>query len=158
MTERSLADALRETWFGADLAPETATRLAACAYLQVLPAGRELFHEGSESRELGVLRSGRIALRVHVPERGQVTILTVETGDIVGWSAIVPPYRATSTGIALEEVEVLVFDGPSLRELLADPALAAAFYPRVLQAVARRLNATRVQLLDLFGPERTEPW
>jgi len=158
MTERSLADALRETWFGADLAPETADRLAACAYLQVLPPGRELFHEGSESKELGVVRKGRVALRVHVPERGDVTILTVESGDILGWSAIVPPFKATSTGTTVDEVEVLVFNGAELRELLADPALAAAFYPRVLQAVARRLSATRVQLLDLFGRERTEPW
>lgn len=158
MTERSLADALRETWFGADLAPETAARLVACARLLVLPAGHELFHEGSESRELGVVRRGRVGLRVHVPARGEVTILTVEPGDIVGWSAIVPPFRASSTATALEEVEILVFDGPSLRDLLADTALAAAFYPRVLQAVARRLAATRVQLLDVFGIEMTEPW
>src|SRR3989304_1146259 len=46
----------------------------------------------------GLARSGRVALRLHVPGRGQVTILTVEPGDIYGWSAIVPPYRSTSTG------------------------------------------------------------
>lgn len=158
MDEHALAAALRETWFGSALSAEIADRLAACAYLQVLPTGHELLREGSLSRELGIVRSGRIALRVHVPERGQVTILTVEPGDIVGWSAIVPPYRASSTAVALDDVEVLVFDGPALRELLAEPTLAAAFYPRVLDAVARRLTATRLQLLDLFAGDRTEPW
>lgn len=158
MTEHALADALRETWFGAALSVPTADRLAACAYLQVVPAGRELIREGGPSRELGLVRSGRVALRVHVPERGQVTILTVEPGDIIGWSAIVPPFRASSTAVALDETELLVFDGPSLRALLVEPELAAAVYPRVLEAVARRLTATRLQLLDLFGRERTEPW
>ena len=33
-------------------------------------------------------------LRVRVPERGPITILTVEPGDVVGWSAVVPPFRA----------------------------------------------------------------
>jgi CRP-like cAMP-binding protein len=158
MIEATLSEALRETWFGADLPTDVAERLAACAYLQTLPAGHVLVREGAPSLELGIVRSGRVALRVHVPERGQETILTVEPGDIVGWSAIVPPYRATSTAVAVEVVEVLVFDGPALRELLLEPALAAVFYPRVLDAVARRLAATRQQLLDLFGQDRTERW
>ena len=34
-----------------------------------------------------------------------MTILTVEPGDIFGWSAIVPPHRATSTAVAIEPVE-----------------------------------------------------
>lgn len=158
MIERSLSEAMRETWFGADLPPDVAERLAACAYLQTLPVGHELLREGAPSLELGIVRSGRIALRVHIPERGQETILTVEPGDIVGWSAIVPPYRATSTAVVVEVAEILVFDGPALRELLREPALAAVFYPRVLDAVARRLAATRAQLLDLFGRDRSEPW
>ena len=36
--------------------------------------------------------TGRVALRVRVPERGPPTILTVEPGDVVGWSALVPPF------------------------------------------------------------------
>ena len=44
----------------------------------------------------------------------------------------------------------------ALRE---DPALAATVYPRVLEAVARRLGATRHQLLDLYAQEAERvPW
>ena len=38
-------------------------------------------------RLFGVVIKGRVALRTLVPERGMVTILTVEPGDIFGWSA-----------------------------------------------------------------------
>ena len=88
-----------------------------------------------------------------------VTILTVEPGDIVGWSAIVPPFRATSSAVALTPVELALFDGRRLREHLErDQQLAAGFYPLVLRAVARRLEGTRLQLLDLFTQRWVEPW
>ncbi len=113
---------------------------------------------------LSIVLTGRVALRTLVPERGMVTILTVEPGDIVGWSAIVPPHRGTATSIAIEPVTLLDLPGERLRALLrSDYALAASVYPRVLQAVARRLSATRLQLLDLFareewGRQEIQPW
>jgi CRP-like cAMP-binding protein len=79
----------------------------------------------------------------------------VEPGDIVGWSALVPPHRATSECVAVDRVELLAFNGAELRAALrADHALAASIYPRILQVVSRRLAATRFQLLDLFATDR----
>lgn len=146
--------ALNSTWFGAGLPAETQSRLAAMGHVRRIPVGTEILSEGEITEEFGILISGRVALRMLVPERGMVTILTVEPGDILGWSAIVPPHRATSTMVAIEPVDELIFDGAELRAALrADHALAATLYPRVLQAVARRLTATRLQLLDLFARE-----
>jgi CRP/FNR family cyclic AMP-dependent transcriptional regulator len=156
--------ALSASWFGAGLSPEAIARLAAIALLRDVPASTELTREGQVTEDFAIVLSGRVALRTLVPERGMVTILTVEPGDVLGWSAIVPPHRATSTGIAIEPVRMLVLPGEPLRGLLrADHALAASVYPRVLQAVGRRLAATRLQLLDLFAREEwsrheVQPW
>jgi CRP-like cAMP-binding protein len=150
---------LAATWFGSKLDPEMRSRLASLGRRQRYEAGDVLLREGELADDLGIVITGRIALRVRVPERGSVTILTVEPGDIVGWSAIVPPHRSTSTAIALIASEVLAFDGPELRAALdADAALAAAVYPRVLRAMARRLDGTRLQLLDLFTAPGVDPW
>ena len=52
----------------------------------------------------------------------------------------------------------VMFDGAELnRALAADADLAAAIYERLLVSVARRLTATRTQLLDLYRPGN-EPW
>lgn len=156
--------ALSASWFGAGLSPETVARLAGIARFRDLETGEALLQEGHLCQGFSVVLSGRIALRTLVPERGMVTILTVEPGDVAGWSAIVPPHRSTSTGIAIEPVRILELPGDPLRALLrADHALAASVYPRVLQAVSRRLAATRLQLLDLFareewGRREIEPW
>jgi CRP-like cAMP-binding protein len=87
------------------------------------------------------------------------TILTVEPGDIVGWSAVVPPHLSTSTVVALVPTTLLLIDGPTLRSVLAgDPATAAPVYLTLLLALARRLTGTRLQLLDLFTAPGTDPW
>ena len=158
------AAALGASWFGAGLSPDAVARLAASAHIRDVESGTELTREGQVTEAFSIVLGGRVALRMLVPERGMVTILTVEPGDVVGWSAIVPPHRATATAIAIEPVRLVELPGDDLRDLLrADHGLAAAVYPRLLQAVGRRLAATRMQLLDLFAREEwsrreIQPW
>jgi CRP-like cAMP-binding protein len=156
----ALVDAgLAATWFGATLPPGVRERLALLGRRERYEPGDVLLREGEPADNLGIVMAGRIALRLRIPERGSVTILTVEPGDLVGWSAIVPPHRSTSSAIALVPSDVLTFAGEPLRAALeTDPVLAASFYPRVLRAVARRLDGTRLQLLDLFTAPGVEPW
>jgi CRP/FNR family transcriptional regulator, cyclic AMP receptor protein len=157
--QASLVAVLNSTWFASGLEPGIQTRLAELSRAFTAEPGQELFREGEESEVLGVVIKGRVALRTHVAERGDLTILTVEPGDIYLWSALVPPYRATSTAVAIEALEAITFEGPALRAALREDAkLAQALYPRVLVAVERRLNATRVQLLDLFAAKEVRTW
>lgn len=158
-TRSMFDDALAAGWFGAGL-PETArARLVDLAELTSYPAGAVVIREGGPVDSLGVVVDGRLAIRLSVPGRDVVTVLTVEQGDFIGWSALVPPHRATSTLVALEPTTVVTFEGSALRAALdADPALAAALLWPVLEAVARRLAATRTQLLDLFAQAEGEPW
>jgi CRP-like cAMP-binding protein len=135
------------------------TALASVGRLVYVPARQVILREAEPNDTMAIVLEGRVGLRVRVPERGQVTILTVEPGDVVGWSAVVPPYRATSTAIALSDSQLIIFDGPNLRAAMAgDEHLAAQFYPVLLKAVARRLEGTRQQLLDLFSQRWVEPW
>lgn len=162
--EASAIAALSASWFGAGLSPEAISRLASIARVREVPAGTELTREGQVTDAFAVVLSGRVALRMLVPERGMITMLTVEPGDVIGWSAIVPPHRGTANAVAIEPVAVLEMEGEKLRPLLrSDHALAASVYPRLLQAVSRRLAATRLQLLDLFareewGHREVKPW
>jgi CRP-like cAMP-binding protein len=150
---------LAAAWLTHELRPQTRIALAEMGHLTSVQAGDVMLREGEPSDFLAIVLEGRIALRLRVPERGQVTIQTVEPGDVVGWSAVVPPYRATSTVVALADSELARFDAARLRDALAnDDALAAELYPVLLAAVARRLEGTRIQLLDLFSQSSVEPW
>jgi CRP-like cAMP-binding protein len=148
-----------EAWLDTTLSPAALTRLESTAREYHASAGEELLREGSETLELSVVLHGRVQLTEYVPGRGRVILLTVEPGDVFGWSAVLPPFRATSTVVTVEAVRVLAFDGARLRAVLrSDKELAAAIYQRVLDAVSRRLVATRQQLLDLYRADGADPW
>jgi CRP-like cAMP-binding protein len=154
-----LDDNLAAAWLTNSLSPATRGKLARMGRLSTLVNGQVLMREGEPTDYLAIVLEGRIGLRVRVPERGPITILTVEPGDVVGWSAVVPPFRATSTAVALAPTELALFEGLQLREALAsDAELAAELYPVILNAVSRRLEGTRLQLLDLFSQRWVEPW
>jgi CRP/FNR family transcriptional regulator, cyclic AMP receptor protein len=154
-----LTSVIGATWFGADLPAASQARLASLGREYEAPARARLLKEGEETRELSLLVEGRVALTELVAGRGSVTLMTVEPGDIFGWSAITPPFRATSSVTSLEPVRVIAFDGVGLQDALrVDAQLAAGVYERVLEVVSRRLQATRHQLLDLYRAESSEPW
>jgi len=155
----ALIAALNTSWFASGLSEQAQTRLAELGRRFTAEPGTELFREGETSDTFGILVHGRVALRTLVPERGDITILTVEPGDVYLWSAIVPPFRASSSGTAIEPIEAILFEGAALRAALRDECeLAAALYPRILVAVARRLYATRLQMLDLFATQQVKEW
>jgi CRP-like cAMP-binding protein len=154
-----LADGIRATWFGAELLDASVEKLASMAREYETPARTRLLREGDETKELSILVDGRIALTEHVAGRGSVTLMSAEPGDVFGWSALIPPFKATATVVSLEPVKVIAIEAVPLRAALKeDCVLSAGIYPRLAEALARRLEATRQQLLDVYGSEQRAPW
>lgn len=159
MEATALIDVLRASPFTAGLGGSERRRLASFAREVSAAADEILIREGEPTPFLGIVTSGRVALRMRLPGRLPITVMSVEPGDIVGWSAVLAPYRATSTVVAVEPTELIALDGAPLRLALeSDEDLAAALYPRILRSVARRLEGTRLQLLDLFGQTEERAW
>ena len=142
------------------LAPESRTRLEDIAERRSLETGDVVFAERAETPFLGIVERGRVALRLRTPELGgRVTIATIEAGELLGWSALVAPFRTTAEAVATEHVQLLAFDAPALRARLAsDAELAADLLPLALETVAHRLTTSWHQLIDEFAPRSRGPW
>jgi CRP-like cAMP-binding protein len=142
-----------------DLAPANRAKLAQIASALAFTTGEVVLRDAAPTPFLGLVETGRIGLRLAVPERGNQTVVTIEPGELIGWSALVPPYRATAEAVALEPTTVEAFDAERLRALLtADPELAAELVPVVLSCVSDRLTSSWQQLLDLFSTGASDPW
>jgi CRP/FNR family transcriptional regulator, cyclic AMP receptor protein len=135
-------------------------RLMELAHRIEYQPGTEIFREGADTAFLGFVEAGRVALRLRIPERGErLTFATIEPGELLGWSALVAPYRATAEAVATERARVLALDATELRGLMArDREVAAELMPLVLDAVARRLTTSWHQLLDTFSTRTYGPW
>jgi CRP/FNR family transcriptional regulator, cyclic AMP receptor protein len=149
---RSLDAVVLEAPVFAGLAAGHAERLAGCAHATGWEPGAVLFREGDPADAFYVLRRGRVALELHVPGRGPLTVETIEPGEVLGWSWLFPPYRWHFDGRAVEPVRAVAVDGACIRRKCEeDPAFGYELMRRFSQVMVERLQATRVRLADLYG-------
>lgn len=148
----TLEPVLAEHPFFQALPQEDLHILVGCAMNVRFDAGQQIFREGDEANEFYLIRHGKVALEVAVPGRPSVTIQTLGAGEILGWSWLVPPYRWRFDARAVETVRAIALDGKCLRvKCEADPRLGFELFKRFAQVVIERLQAARLQLLDVYG-------
>lgn len=110
-----------------------------------------LFHEGDEADAFYVVHEGGVTIEVFVPDRGAVTIQTVGSGEILGWSWLVEPYRWHFDAHAVVGTQVVAFDAPAVRAgFESHPEFGYLMLKRLIPIIVQRLQATRLQLLDLY--------
>ncbi len=126
--------------------------MVGCAANTTLEPGADIFREGEEANKFYIIRHGRIAVDCFVPGRGTVTIETLTEGDVLGWSWLFPPYRSHFNARALELTRAISLDGKCLRAKCdEDPVMGYEVMKRVAHVMMQRLQATRLQLLDMYG-------
>lgn len=129
--------------------------LVGCASNVRFDAGEFLLKQGEEADRFYLIRSGKAALEVYAPGQGSITIQTIGEGEIVGWSWLTPPYRWHLDGRALELTRAIAIDGACLRgKCEADHELGYELHKRFTPIIVQRLQATRLQLLDIYGSRR----
>jgi CRP-like cAMP-binding protein len=127
-------------------------RLAASATVCSFPANTVVFREGMRNDFLMIILAGRIALEMHVPNRENVRILSLGPGDMLAWSALLSGGRMTTSAIALEDTQVIAISAVEAAAMCeSDPQFGYHLMRQVALALANRLVATRLQLLDLFA-------
>ena len=115
-------------------------------------AGQYLFHEGEPADQFYLVRHGRVALQLTAPGRGAVTFQTLGEGEIIGVSWLIPPYRWSNDAKALELTRAIAVDAACLRQKCeADHDLGYDMMKRFMPVLAERLQATRLQILDVYG-------
>ncbi|WP_406346736.1 Crp/Fnr family transcriptional regulator [Streptomyces sp. NBC_00648] len=140
------------------LPAEHRNRLMRTAREVSFPTGTRLFEEGRKADRFWVVRSGSVALDMHVPGRGSATIEDLGPGELVGWSWLFPPYLWHFGAAATTPVRAYEFDALAIRLMCDDdPKLAVAVAQWVGQVLAHRLTQARIRLLDLYAPHGSGP-
>ena len=115
-------------------------------------AGESIYAHGDGADRFWVIRHGRVALEIYVPQRGAVTVQTLKEGDLLGWSWLVPPYQHTLDARAQLMTRAVAFDAKCLRgKCEEDPHLGYLMMQKFAQLMVRTLKATRLQLMDVYG-------
>lgn len=142
---------LAEHPFLKDLSAEQITLLAGCASNVRFDTNEFIFREGQEADKFYIIRHGKILLEVFRPNQGALAIQTIDEGEILGWSWLVPPYHWHFDARALGLTRAIVLDGKCLRSKCEeDHDLGYELLKRFSSIIMERLQATRIQLLDIY--------
>jgi len=131
---------------------------------EVIEAGEVLYETGEYVDELFLVENGEFGLYIQVTDHSvdqsipdqllgtvkmeNVLVSTVGPGDLVGWSALIPPHEATASVKALVESQVIVLDGEKLRAVFAqDRNFECKMTMKVAQVIRQRLTARQVESL-----------
>lgn len=126
--------------------------IVGCAKNVVFEPGKYLFKENEEANSFYIIRTGKVAIEIYSPDVGSIIIQTLGEGDILGWSWMVPPYQWRFDARAVELTRVIELDGTCLRNKCeTDPKLGYEIMKRLANVFEKRLDAMRMQLLDLYG-------
>lgn len=146
-----LSGILKNHPFIKDLDEAYVKQIVGCASNVVYKENEIIFREGDHAKKFYLIRQGKAALEINGREKGNVRILTVGPGQILGWSWIVSPYKWHFEAHALEEIRAIALDGECLRNKCEeDPKLGYEMLKRFSQILESRLQTTRMQLLDVY--------
>lgn len=149
---RTLEQLIAQAPVFAGLEPRLLAVITGCAHNQHADAATLLLRQGDAADRFFLIRRGTVALEVPAPGRGPLVIETLHEGDAVGWSWLFAPYRWQLDARTVEACELIAFDGACLRgKCEADHELGYELMRRFAANLVDRLQATRLQLLDVYG-------
>jgi len=151
MTEQAVLGTFASHAFLSGLSERHRMLLASGARPFTAAPGELLAREGETAKTFYLVQVGKVALGLHTPNQGVVSIQTVGPGEIVGWSWLVAPHRWQFDCRAVDRVQGLAFDAEWLREKCEqDHELGYHLLKQLVTVIGNRLAATRLRLLDIY--------
>lgn len=149
--EENMKNLLLEQPFFQEMDPAFVEACAGCASLVQFEPQEMIFREGEQAQHFYVLRRGRVSLYLESPGREHLIIQTLGETEIIGWSWLIPPHKWTFNAQALELTRAIALDTRCILGLCeSKPDLGYRLVMRFARIMAERLQATRMQLIDLY--------
>ena len=137
------------------LEPAFMSLVVGCASNVRFKSGAYIFKEGDEANTFYLLREGKVALEIFAPQHKPIIVETLEAGEILGWSWLLPPYQWKFHAHALADTRAIAIDGKCLRNKCEENHdLGYELLKRFSGIIGLRLEAAILQLIDVYAVHR----
>lgn len=151
-TDQTVRDYLAKHPVFEGLDPSHLQLVATHAAVQKYEAGQRVFERDLDAREFFVVKQGKVTVEVPAIDGDSLKITTVESGGLLGWSWLIPPYRWSFDARTDTPAELIVVNGERLRAACdADPRLGYQLMKRFALLMAERLNAARLAAMRQYA-------
>jgi CRP-like cAMP-binding protein len=137
-----------------NLSDEQLKTIAKLSKEETYEVGELLVKQGRTAEKLFLIKDGLVGIYL---ELGPITHRLLQTAsefEVVGWTSMLPPYRARATAKAIETTRALAFNAKGLIALCEkNPELCSQIYRSLATLIALRLNNAFIQLMGVASQD-----
>ena len=127
--------------------------LKACT-TETYEPGVTLFKQDTKLDKMFVIEEGLIGIFLQLGPLSERQVQSASNFDVVGWSALTPPYISTATTKVLEKTKLIAVDANELARLFrSNPEIMYKVGSAVACLVAKRLRSAYHQLLGVAAQD-----
>ena len=153
MSKQPIEDSLSSHAFFYELDGRFMKFLSNSSTVLGIKEGDVLFHQGEHADKFYLLRNGQVSVQVPTPIGPALEIQALSKDQILGWSWLIPPYRWHFQARAMEDSDLLEFDGSAiLVHCEEDPKFGYELLKRFAALMSERLDAARQKMMDHWDP------
>ncbi len=116
-------------------------------------AGEALFQQGKPAEKFYLLRNGKVSIQVPALVGPPLELQILGESQILGWSWLIPPYRWNFQARAVEDTDVIEFDGSAiLARCEKDAEFGYELLKRFTGLMSARLEAARLKMMEQWNP------
>lgn len=114
-------------------------------------AGTTVVEQGGAADYLYLIEHGSLEISYKPYDGERITITHVDVGGLFGWSAVVGSSKYTSSGVAIEDIDVIRVRGCDLRKLCSEnPEAGRMILDRLASAVSARWMDAHEQVKSIL--------
>jgi len=137
-----------------ELNDEQLNELAELCCTKTFEVGERLTTQGKIQEKLYLIEDGLVGIYLELGPMYKRQLQSAANFEIVGWSAMVRPYRCSASVIAIEKTEVLSFDGKELLDLcFSNPQLGCKISRGLASVISLRLYNAYTQLMGVTSQD-----
>ncbi|MDQ2070308.1 Crp/Fnr family transcriptional regulator [Natronospira bacteriovora] len=153
MDKKAIRKLIESQRFFADLDSDWLDFLAEHAVSRKVSRDEVIFRHGNKADSFYLVTDGRISLEVAAIEGPPLELQNLGEGAIIGWSWLIPPYQWHFQARALEDANVIRFDGDVIfKRCEEDPDFGYDMLKRFAGLMSERVSSAREKMMQEWNP------
>lgn len=129
-----------------DLTEGQRQSVARLATMVCFPQGHVLSEDGKPGERLYLIKSGEVEILYNIGGESSTRVDIVSSDEVIGCSALVPPFTYMATMRCRKEIEALEIDARALRNLMReDCPLGFAIQQHIMRRLIDRIVNLRLE-------------
>jgi len=143
-------EVLKKCPFVRELDDEQLNVMVEMCYHETFEVGETLCKQGRTQEKIYLIEEGLVGIYLEVGPMSHRQLQSASSFEVIGWSAMLPPYRSSATVKTIETTKVLTFNGKELVDLCESyPQIGCKVHRGLASLVAVRLHNAFTQLMGV---------